>query len=208
MKIKNFTAYALLYKQTPTNPLLSSIDAAEKSLQEYGEKLQRDPTRTDASKELALNEAAASKIRTLLNEAIRQSEAASSEVKEYEKRAAEIMSIRGTTDMLILQNTAEALRDQNNLKVLELAEQEVDVARALLLLPTEKYRRKLTEGMKARLSDTITRNVLGSDYNTYKQKVALRDALNDMGEGLLSTLADRDHAVKKIRSLIAEAPAT
>lgn len=206
MRIKNFTAYALLYKQTPTNPLLSSIDAAEKSLQEYGEKLQRDPTRTDASKELALNEAAASKVRTLLNEAIRQSEAASSEVKEYEKRAAEIMSIRGTTDMLILQNTAEALRDQNNLKVLELAEQEVDVARALLLLPTEKYRRKLTEGMKARLSDTITRKVLGNEYDTYIQKIALRDSLNDMGESLLSALADHDQAVKKIRSLIAEAP--
>ena len=83
-------------------------------------KLVKDTTRTKSAKKMFASEAAQKRLDMALKRAERIQESLAVELAKYDSRVEKLMQVRGTTDMLIMQNYAAALADKKPSEILKL----------------------------------------------------------------------------------------
>ena len=126
-------------------------------------------------------------------------------VEKFQERAAPLREIRGSTDLLILQNYMPLIKKKSDL--FRLAEVDQDAAR-LGLLPLIKHEFKLTKADHDRLDDVLNKHVLGADYpklQAFKKDAETLDQVRDaIFKNYEATLSEITRLSKTIVELPAE----
>ena len=159
-------------------------------------KLIKDQTRTKSSKKLFASEAAQKRLDMALDRAEKVQQSLAVELSRYDSRVEKLMQIRGTTDMLIMQNYASALADKKPSEIMAL--NDIDALRACLLVPTMK----LNEGV-VKQQDTIRteaeKMILADDYDEVQQLKEKLDATLRLEVGLLKTHAEYGKDIESVK---------
>ena len=114
----------------------------------------------------------------------------------------EKLKLEGTTDTLLLHNAAQAMQSLDDAQVTQLAREDMDSARALLLLPSERIRRGLKEGTKERqwIQDALGQSFLEEDYAKMKSANDQFDAINIFGQSFVQIGAEIHRTKERIQS--------
>lgn len=208
-KIQNLTHMARLLKSHPNAGLSGTISTYQEKLNKYAEDLSKDQTKTHTEKIKLLNASGAKLSQALLPLADAHRQGVLSTIKPYQDRIDGSLKIQGTTDVVLLQSMSQAIRDEPTTGLLPLAEHDIDVARAALLLPVERYKRKLNKKpeMEKALRGAVARNLLGDEYGQFQTaKEHLNEAF-DLGQYLMKVFDGCTSEVSRITAKEAQAPA-
>ena len=150
-------------------------------------KLIKDQTRTKSSKKLFASEAAQKRLDMALDRAEKVQQSLASELSKYDSRVEKLMQIRGTTDMLIMQNYAAALADKKPSEIMAL--NDIDALRSCLLVPTMKFNEGVVK-QQATIRTEAEKMILADDYDEVQQLKEKMRAAELLEVGLLKTHAE------------------
>ena len=159
-------------------------------------KLLKDHTKTKSLKKLFASEAAKKRVGLAIDRASKAQQSLAGELSKYDTRVENLMQVRGTTDMLILQNFAAALADKKPSEIMAL--NDIDALRACLLIPTMKF----NEGV-VKQQDSIRINaeklILGDDYDEVQDLKEKLVAAQRLEGGLLQTYSEYSKDIEAVK---------
>ena len=159
-------------------------------------KLLSDTTKTKASRKLFASEAAKKRVGLAIDRASKAQQSLAGELSKYDTRVENLMQVRGTTDMLILQNFAAALADRKPSEIMAL--NDIDALRACLLIPTMKF----NEGV-VKQQDSIRINaeklILGDDYDEVQDLKEKLVAAQRLEGGLLQAYSEYNKDIETVK---------
>ena len=159
-------------------------------------KLLKDHTKTKSLKKLFASEAAKKRLDLAITRAEKAQQSLAGELSKYDARVDNLMQVRGTTDMLILQNFAAALADRKPSEIMAL--NDIDALRACLLIPTMKF----NEGV-VKQQDSIRINaeklILGDDYDEVQDLKEKLDAAQRLEGGLLQAYSEYNKDIETVK---------
>jgi hypothetical protein len=164
---------------------------------ELEKKLLKDTTRTKSAKKMFAAEAGQKRLDMALKRAERAQQDIAADLSKYDTRIENLMKVRGTTDLLIMQNYATALADKKPSEIMAL--NDIDALRACLLVPTMK----INEGV-VKQQDTIRaeaeKMILADDYEQRQQLKEKLKAAELLEVGLLKTHGEYSKDIKAVKS--------
>jgi hypothetical protein len=173
------------------------VQSLHREQAELEKKLLKDTTRTKSSKKLFASEAAQKRLEMALKRAEKIQQDVSADLSKFDTRIENLLKVRGTTDLLVMQNYAAALADKKPSEIMAL--NDIDALRACLLIPTLQF----NEGIKKQ-QDTIRteaeKMILGSDDYQHRQQLKEKlSAAERLEVGLLQVHADYGKDIESIR---------
>jgi len=160
-------------------------------------RLLKDHTKTKSSKKLFASEAAKKRLSLALDRVEKARATISGDLYKHNQKIEKLMQVRGTTDLLILQNYAAALANKKPSEIIDL--NDIDALRACLLLPQMKF----NEGVKKqhdRLHTEAEKLILGDDYDQVQQFKERLSAAELLEVGLLKTFGEYDKDIKAVKA--------
>jgi hypothetical protein len=142
--------------------LVSELKGNQKSLSVIEQKLANDKSRTEVKALIDSRKEAKRHINTADKPLLDAQKEKQFIVDGFLSKVAKQREVRGTTDLLILQNYIPLFGKKSEIQAL--AKSDVDAARALLLIPALKHKFELNDSDLARINDSLAKHVLGDDY--------------------------------------------
>jgi len=174
--------------------LIQQLHADQTDLEK---KLLKDNSRTKSAKKLFSSEAGQKRIGLALKRVVAVQNDIRGHLDKFETRVNNLMQIRGTTDLLILQNYAAAIQDKKPSEIMAL--NDIDAHRACLLIPTMKF----NEGV-VKQQDVFRTNaekmILGDDYDEAQELKEKLDASVSLELGLIKTYDEYEKDVARVKS--------
>ena len=164
---------------------------------ELEKKLIKDSTRTKSAKKMFAAEAGQKRLDMALKRAEKVQQDIAADLSKFDTRIENLMKVRGTTDLLIMQNYAAALADKKPSEIIAL--NDIDALRACLLIPTMKF----NEGV-VKQQDSIRINaekiILADDYEQRQQLKEKLKAAKLLEVGLLKTHGEYRNDINAVKS--------
>ena len=172
------------------------VQSLHREQAELEKKLVKDTTRTKSSKKLFASEAAQKRLGLALKRAEKIQQDVSADLSKFDTRIENLLKVRGTTDLLVMQNYAAALVDKKPSEIIKL--NDIDALRACLLIPTLQF----NEGIKKQQETIRTeaeKMILADDYEQREQLKEKLRAAELLEVGLLQVHADYDKDIESVR---------
>ena len=147
-------------------------------------KLLKDHSKTKSAKKLFASEAAQKRLGLAIDRASKAQHSIAGDLSKYNARVENLMQVRGTTDLLILQNYAAALANKKPSEIMAL--NDIDALRACLLVPTMKFNEAVVK-QQDMLRTSAEKLILADDYDEVQQLKERLDAAHRLEGGLLVT---------------------
>jgi len=208
MKLYNLTHAAQIGKHFPASDLPILMKQVQKTQDAFEQKLKTDQTKTKTEKARLAAKSATKQIEYLIAKTQAHIKPVVEKLEGFEVRTDEMKKIRNTTDSVVLNGTATALLagNFNYIELHQMARDDADVARAVMVVPALKFRLKFNDNKKATFNKLIDRFTLGDDYAEYETAVQQDKLFNDLGQSLIGTFAEQVALLKEIESGIAVLP--
>ena len=159
------------------------VQQLHKEQRDLEQRLLKDTTKTKSSKKLFAAEAAQKRLELVLKKAEKVQQDVSADLSKFDTRIENLMQVRGTTYLLVMQNYAAALADKKVSEIVKL--NDIDALRACLLIPTMKF----NEGIKKqqdKLHTEAEKLILAEDYDEREQLKEKLSAAEKLELGLLA----------------------
>lgn len=159
-------------------------------------KLLKDTTRTKSSKKLFASEAAQKRLSMAIKRANKTEQSLAGDLSRYSTRVENLMQIRGTTDMLILQNYGAALANKKPSEIMAL--NDIDALRACLLVPTMKFNEGVVKQQDL-LRTSAEKMILADDYEPVQELKEKFDAAQRLEVGLLKAYGEYQKDIDQVK---------
>ena len=172
------------------------VQSLHREQAELEKKLVKYTTRTKSSKKLFASEAAQKRLGLALKRAEKIQQDVSADLSKFDTRIENLLKVRGTTDLLVMQNYAAALVDKKPSEIIKL--NDIDALRACLLIPTMKF----NEGIKKqqdKLRAEAEKLILAEDYDEREQLKEKLSAAELLEVGLLKTHAEYRNDIESVK---------
>ena len=181
---------ATLRKRNLEN-LVDELKDKQQSLSNIERKLANDRSRTKMKALIDSRKEAKRLINAVDEPFLKAQKEKQSIIDDYLDKVAKERQIKGTTDLLIMQNYLPIFEKKSD--ILELAKVDVEAARAALLLPAVKHKFGLDDTHIARIKDSLTRHVLGDDYSNLMETTADQEAILSVRDSIFSDYEKTDN---------------
>jgi len=158
--------------------------------------LLKDHTKTKSNKKLFSSEAGQKRLNMAITRAEKAQQSIAGDLSKHNARVENLMQVRGTTDLLILQNYAAALANKKPSEIMAL--NDIDALRACLLVPTMKFNESVVK-QSDMLRTNAEKMILGDDYDEVQQLKERLDAAHRLEGGLLVTYNEYGKDIDQVK---------
>ena len=172
------------------------VQQLHKDQADLEKKLLKDHTKTKSTKKLFASEAAQKRLGLAIDRASKAQQFIAGDLSKYNSRVENLMQVRGTTDLLILQNYAQAIADKKPSEIMAL--NSLDGLRACVLVPTLQFNDGIAKQQDA-FRTNAEKMILGDDYDEVQELKEKMRAAELLEVGLLKTHADYGKEIKSVK---------
>ena len=174
--------------------LIQQLHADQTDLEK---KLLKDNSRTKSAKKLFSSEAGQKRIGLALKRVTAVQKNIRGHLDKYEARVDKLMQVRGTTDLLVMQNFAAAIQDKKPSEIMAL--DSLDALRACVLVPTLRFNDGIVKQQDA-FRTNAEKMILGDDYDEAQQLKEKMRAAELLELGLIKTYDEYEKDVARVKS--------
>ena len=159
-------------------------------------KLLKDHSKTKSAKKLFASEAAQKRLGLAIDRASKAQQSMAGDLSKYNSRVENLMQVRGTTDLLILQNYGAALANKKPSDIMAL--NDIDALRACMLIPTMKFNEGVVKQQDS-IRTSAEKLILADDYDEAQQLKEKLNAAQRLEAGLLMAYGEYGKDIDQVK---------